>query len=63
VRLLLEAAPGMGYCQAELTVAAENARALGLYRRMGFVETGRIPCALRLEDGRTVDEIMMVKTL
>ena len=32
-----------GYEQLELQVAAENARALSLYRRLGFVEFGRNP--------------------
>lgn len=39
----IECAKKAGYIQLELTVVAENARALSLYRRAGFVEYGRNP--------------------
>ena len=32
-----------GYAQLELTVAAENTRAIALYEKEGFVEYGRNP--------------------
>ena len=32
-----------GYAQLELTVAAENTRAMALYEKEGFVEYGRNP--------------------
>ena len=59
LRALIDAAPSMGYAQIELSVVSENARALNLYRRLGFREMGRIPDALRLDDGRPMDEILM----
>ena len=46
-RALLEAcikcAKEAGYAQLELTVVAENARAIALYQKAGFVEYGRNP--------------------
>lgn len=50
-----------GYTQLELSVDAENKRAIGLYERFGFVRCGHIPSALRQEDGSFHDEIMMIK--
>ena len=63
LRALIDAAPSMGYGQIELSVVAENARAIALYRRMGFQETGRIPDAFRFEDGHYSDELWMVRPL
>ena len=60
---LVAEAPGMGYSQIELSVAAANERAQRLDRRLGFVETGRIPYAVRYEDGSFGDEIQMVRML
>ena len=39
----IECAKRAGYAQLELTVVAENARAVEMYRRAGFVEFGRNP--------------------
>jgi len=61
LKKLLEAAPEMGYTQAELSVADGNDRARALYGRFGFREMGRIPNALRYEDGSFADEILMVR--
>ena len=36
-----------GYEQLELTVVAENERAIALYRKAGFVEFGRNPRGFR----------------
>ena len=36
-----------GYAQLELSVVAENERAVGMYRRAGFVEFGRNPRGFR----------------
>lgn len=41
-----------------LTVAAHNAPAIALYRRLGFVEYGRDDRALRV-DGADIDELLM----
>ena len=39
----IECAKRAGYAQLELSVVAENARAVGMYRKAGFVEFGRNP--------------------
>ncbi len=39
----IECARRAGYAQLELTVVAENERAVAMYRRAGFVEFGRNP--------------------
>jgi len=39
----VECARAAGYVQLELNVVAENARALSMYRKAGFVEYGRNP--------------------
>ena len=43
----IEFARAAGYAQLELTVVAENERAVALYRRAGFVEFGRNPRGFR----------------
>lgn len=53
----------MGYSQIELTVVADNLRARSLYERCGFAEMGRMPDALRYEDGSFRDEIWMARKL
>lgn len=53
----------LGYSQIELSVAHDNLRARALYARCGFDETGRIPNALRYDDGSSRDEIWMVRSL
>ncbi|HET7651302.1 MAG TPA: GNAT family N-acetyltransferase [Gammaproteobacteria bacterium] len=45
--------------KVELRVRSGNQRAIGLYRRFGFVEEGRISQHIRLPDGKLVDDIMM----
>jgi len=49
-----------GLDQAELDVFAANSRAIHVYKKFGFRETGRIPNAMRLDDGTLSDEIHMV---
>jgi ribosomal protein S18 acetylase RimI-like enzyme len=39
----IECAKAAGYSQLELKVVAENARALSMYEKAGFVEYGRNP--------------------
>lgn len=63
VETMIREAPAMGYSQIELSVNAGNERAVGLYRKFGFVETGRTPNAIRYEDGSVADEIQMVRIL
>ncbi len=48
--------------QLELDVVADNARAIGLYRRHGFQEVGLAPRALRRAEG-FADELRMVLRL
>lgn len=52
-----------GVTQLELAYIQGNERARRLYDRLGFVETGRGPDAIRLRDGTLLDEIFMVKKL
>ena len=49
--------------QLELEVIEGNQRAIGLYHKMGFVCTGEKPNAIRLDDGSSLKELMMVKVL
>ena len=59
----IEKAKSLGFEQLELGVYADNARAIALYKKMGFEECGRIPRAFRLRDGSYIDEILMVRSL
>lgn len=43
----IECAKTAGYVQLELSVVAENARAVSMYRKAGFVEYGRNPKGFR----------------
>lgn len=52
-----------GFEQIELGVFADNDRAIKLYGRYGFAETGRIPRAYHLYDDSYIDELEMVKLL
>ena len=49
--------------QLELEGIEGNQRAIELYHKMGFVCTGEKPNAIRLEDGSSLKELMMVKVL
>ncbi len=60
---LSELARRIGFEQMDLEVVAENERAQALYRKCGFVETGRRWHALKMDDGTYHDEILMVKEL
>ena len=60
---LTELAKQIGYQQIDLEVVAENAQARALYRKCGFIESGRRHNALRFDDGSTHDEILMYKEL
>ena len=46
--------------QLELTVFADNMRAIRLYEKVGFLKTGVLPRAYRLKDGSYHDEVQMV---
>jgi len=45
--------------KVSLQVLADNANAIALYRKLGFIEEGRRPKQVRYEDGRHVDDILM----
>lgn len=60
LRALLEWAAGQPSARKiELLVRAENAGAVALYRKLGFVEEGRLRERVRLPCGRFVDDISM----
>jgi RimJ/RimL family protein N-acetyltransferase len=44
-----------------LAVLATNARAMGLYKKLGFVEEGRRPKEVKLAPGQYVDDILMYR--
>jgi ribosomal protein S18 acetylase RimI-like enzyme len=63
-RALLEHAIGwareVGLLRLELTVRADNVRALALYAACGFREESRRPRYVRLPDGTFVDDLVWV---
>ena len=61
--LLAEKAAELGYEQMELEVVSSNERAIGLYRKMGFVKTGEIPKAMKFKAGSYDGIDIMVKDL
>ena len=63
ITYLSELARGIGWEQMDLEVVAENERAQALYKKCGFVESGRRHNGLRFDDGTYHDEILMYKDL
>ena len=63
MEIALQQAKANGFEQVELGVYADNERAQGLYKKMGYVEWGRSPRAFKLTDGTYVDEIQMVRVI
>lgn len=59
---LLAAAQDLRVRQVELHASVENAAALGFYRKMSFVEAGRISAGF-IHEGRELEEILMVRRL
>lgn len=59
----IECAERAGFEQLELSVAAENKRAVALYKKKGFVEYGRNPHAFKLSDGTYREFVLMYKTI
>jgi len=49
--------------KVDLRVLSDNDGAIRLYRRHGFVEEGRLARAIRYEDGRYVDDVLMGRWL
>ena len=62
LQALFEQARGIGVRQVHLNVNADNPRAAGLYRSMGFETYGREPDAMQV-GGRYYDEELMVLRL
>lgn len=60
---MTELAAKIGWQQVDLEVAAKNTAAQALYRKCGFIETGRRHNALCFDDGTYQDEILMYKEL
>ena len=60
---LAELAKQIGYEQMDLEVVAENTQAQALYRKCGFIESGRRHNALKFDDGSYHDEILMYREL
>ena len=58
----LDRAAADGKLQVELFVAAQNAPAIRLYEKQGFVRHGLLPRAARI-DGRFVDDLYYVRQL
>jgi RimJ/RimL family protein N-acetyltransferase len=63
IEYLSELAAGIGWEQLDLEVVADNERGIALYKKCGFVESGRRHNALRFDDGTFHDEILMYKKL
>lgn len=57
---VLELVKQTAFEQLELSVFADNLRAIHLYERMGFQKVGVLPRAYRLKDGSYHDEVQMV---
>ena len=60
---MTELATQVGWHQVDLEVVAENLTAQALYKKCGFIESGRRHNALRFDDGSYHDEILMYKIL
>ena len=60
---MTELARRVGWKQVDLEVVAENEQAISLYRKCGFIESGRRHNALKFDDGTYHDEILMYKEL
>ena len=60
---LTELARQAGYEQMGLEVFEDNAAALALYKKCGFIESGRLHHAVKLDDGNYRDYILMYKPL
>ena len=60
---LIRGAKELGVLQLELDYIEGNDRAKGLYEKMGFRRVGVKPDAIRLKDGKMLNEISMVKKL
>ncbi len=62
MQALVEQARGMGLKVLTLSAFATNERAIHVYEKVGFVQTGRIP-RKHFKDGRYIDEVIMTRVL
>ena len=62
MRVLIEQAKKMGMKILTLTAFASNKRAIHVYEKVGFVQTGLIP-KKHLKQGKYIDEVIMTKLL
>ncbi len=60
--LLLKEAEKLGFTMVDLKVYSTNDRAYHVYEKLGFVEAGRMPQAVRYQEG-FLDEIWMFKKI
>lgn len=60
---LFSAAKDCGIEQLELEVAADNERAVSLYKKMGFEIFGTLPRNMKYKDGTYADVYWMMKRL
>ena len=58
-RACIQCAREAGYAQLELTVVAENARAVELYKKVGFVEYGRNPLGFNSRESGYQEIVLM----
>ena len=63
IEYMTELAREIGWHQMDLEVVAENEQAQALYKKCGFIESGRRHNALLFDDGTYHDEILMYKDL
>lgn len=62
MRVLIEQAEKMGLKILTLTAFASNKRAIHVYEKVGFTQTGLIP-KKHLKQGKYIDEVIMTKLL
>ena len=62
LKAVCDHARSIGLLQLELAVSADNHAAIRFYERVGFALVGRIPAGF-LQDGRKIDELLMVLRL
>ena len=62
VKALIEQAKTMGLKVITLSAFATNKRAINVYEKLGFVQTGRIPKKF-FKDDEYIDEMIMTKVL
>lgn len=63
IEYLKELARQKGFEQMDLEVVADNIRAQALYKKCGFIESGRRHNALKFDDGSYHNEILMYTEL